>query len=101
MPQGNWSLNLMQSICSTDDKNKRRERRDAFRRHRERLLLHKIQQNRKKYPALFQIIDSTPFQHWYIICTGKPWKKVLESDVEDVALKLNAMQLVYGPIPDE
>jgi hypothetical protein len=93
----------MPLTCSTNDdiNAKRRARRAELLRHRERLLLHKIQQNRKNYPDLFKIIDSTPFQHWYVICTGKPWPTILEADVEDVALKLNAMQLVYGPIPDE
>ncbi len=92
----------MQSTClaSDDTNSKRRQRRSDVNRHRERLLLHKIQQNRKLHPELFKIIDSSPFQHWYILCTGKPWPKVLESDVENIALKLNAMQLVYGPIPD-
>ena len=92
----------MQSVCTRRDNQNlaRRKRRAALKSQRERLLLHQIQQNRKKFPALFRIIDTKAFQHWYIICTGKPWEVLLEADVENCALKLNAMQLVYGPIPD-
>lgn len=92
----------MQSTCSLDDKPhniRRRQRSAEIRLQRDLVLKRKIDSNRKKYPELFKIIDSKKFKNWWIISTGKPWDQKLEANVEDMVVKLNAMQMVYGEIP--
>lgn len=92
----------MQSTCLLDKPyniNRREVRKEASQ-HRDLMLHRKIEANRKKYPSLYKIIDSRKFQSWWTICTGKPWDQRMEADADEMASKLNAMQLVYGAIPD-
>lgn len=65
------------------------------------LMLHKrLEENKKKYPQLYRIVDSALFRSFYRDKTGKDWREELGLDVVTCAMTITTMSQVHPDFPE-